>query len=216
MDVIIHATGEKNSTYWMRSQISQGDGCTGVRYPTSAQALAVVFYDTAPPLAVPTSQPYTFPDPCLDAPISLSEPIYKITPDSKPATTFEFNIGFGQNATGNFVWNVNNSSFVVDFGNPALLAAHNGQTDYPRGWNLYDEYQNKTARFVVINNTPASHPMHLHGKIAKHPLHLHLIRSVANPNPQATTSSSLPKAPAAHPGMAPSPAPPTPPAGIPK
>jgi FtsP/CotA-like multicopper oxidase with cupredoxin domain len=172
MDVIIKATGKKNSTYWMRSQISQGDGCAGVRHPDSAQALAVVFYDNAPPLSVPTSKPYTFPDPCLDAPIALSEPVYKITPSAKAATTFELNIGFGQNATGNFVWNVNNSSFVVDFNNPALLAAHNGRTDFPRSWNLYDTFDNKTTRFVVINNSPASHPMHLHGNPSLSPFPL--------------------------------------------
>ncbi|KAI9773256.1 MAG: hypothetical protein M1839_002168 [Geoglossum umbratile] len=163
MDVIVEGIGKEGSNYWMRSHMAQGAGCTGVAHPENDQALAVVFYDGALPTSVPTSKGYEFPDPCIEASISETEPVYQITPDTNPATTFELNIGLRQTEAGNLEWPVNDSSFRVDFSDPVLLGAYNGRVDYPENWNVYNEYDNKTTRFVVINNTPSSHPMHMHG-----------------------------------------------------
>ena len=168
MDVIVQGDGKRRNTYWMRSQIALGEGCTGVRHRDSSQALAVVFYDNAPTTAIPTSTPYTYPDPCLDAPISQSEPIFKLTPDPKPATTFEMNVGLRQKYEGGVEWTMNDSSFRVNFSDPALLAAHNGRLKFPEEWNLYNTNDSSSTRFVVINNTPSSHPMHIHGEPTPH------------------------------------------------
>src|SRR5947208_274011 len=58
MDVIIKAKGKKNKSYWMRSQISHGDGCVGPRYANNDETLAVGFYDEPHP---PPFPPQTHP-----------------------------------------------------------------------------------------------------------------------------------------------------------
>ena len=48
---------------------------------------------------------------------------------------------------------------------PVLLLAKLGNTSYPDDpqWNVYDFGSNSSIRIVLNNQTPITHPIHLHG-----------------------------------------------------
>lgn len=159
-DVIVTATGRPRTSYFMRAQIQTG--CTPSEQP---DALAVIYYAGANQNALPTSIPQnnTLPD-CQapSRPIAEIEPVFKI-PVATPDFTKQIDITFGQNATGHWLWRMNDSSFRANFNNPILLLANKGNFTYPENWNVVNTQNSKVVRIVLINRTQAAHPMHLHG-----------------------------------------------------
>ena len=159
-DVIVTATGSKTGAYWMRSTIST---CSNGGQP---DGLAMIYYPDADTEAKPTST--AWPDdtsPCANDDLADTVPYYSITPTANPATTLEITVGFEINETGHFLWTMNNSTFRTDYNDPILLAAQSGNDSYPYDpeWNVYDFGSNSSMRIIVNNETPVTHPMHIHG-----------------------------------------------------
>ena len=88
-----------------------------------------------------------------------------MTPDPNPAVTQTITITGNFNATHHFNFFMNNSTFRANYNNPLLLLAREGNESYPYDpeWNVYNFGEAPSIRFVVINNFPAAHPMHMHG-----------------------------------------------------
>lgn len=95
---------------------------------------------------------------------NLSVPWYPIAAGT-PATTDVIEIGLKQNASGNTLWWMNDSSFRVDYNSPVLLLSNLGNNSYPDSpeWNVHNYGTNTSIRVVVNNPTPVYHPMHMHG-----------------------------------------------------
>lgn len=158
-DVLVRADN-KNATaaYWMRSKMV----CSATSQPL---ALAAIYYKGANTNSVPTTTPATIPDQCLNDDLALTTPFYPFGASTNPATTRTIDIAFGQNASGNWLWSMDGSSFRANFNNPILLLANQGNTSYPTHpeWNVYNFGSNSSIRIIVRNNFFIPHPMHLHG-----------------------------------------------------
>lgn len=161
VDVVVKAKAQSSSSYFMRSSIQEL--CTPSAQP---DALAAIYYTGANQAALPTSVPQndTLPD-CHNSefPLEKTEPVFKITPDPNPEKVHNIEITFGANATGHFLWRMNGVSFRANFNEPVLLLAATGNTTYPENWNVYNSGDAKQVRIILKNNSPARHPMHLHG-----------------------------------------------------
>ena len=161
MDVVVTAKPQSGGSYFMRSSIQTA--CTASSQP---DALAVIYYTGANETALPTSvpQPDTLPD-ChhSEYPLEKTVPVYKITPSPTPEKVYNIEITLGTNSTGHILWFMNGSSFRANFNQPALLLAHAGNTSFPQNWNVYNSGTAKEVRVILKNNSPARHPMHLHG-----------------------------------------------------
>ena len=161
-DVVVRATGRPTDAYWMRSTLSSGQ-CT--EPGNQPYALATIYYEKSNTSAVPNSiAQVDNTSPCANDALSKSIPLYKIASGS-PATTADIEVNFGLNATGHFVWTMNNSTFRSNYNDPLLLLAKTGNTSYPYNAerNVYDFNSNSSIRIHLKNRTPTSHPMHLHG-----------------------------------------------------
>ena len=176
-DVVVKATGSATDAVWMRSDISVL--CSS---PTQPYALAAIYYPQANTSMRPNSTAWPVADTsCGNDPLSSTVPYYPITPDPNPATTETIVMncecvcyGFadaanmvtdGQNATGHWLWTMNNSSFRANYDDPLLLLVNEGNTSYPDDpeWNVHNFGSNKTIRIIVNNLIPTAHPMHIHG-----------------------------------------------------
>ena len=158
--MIVEATGNPTSTYWMRSTISN---CSLTLQP---DALAIIYYPSAPTSAKPTTTAWTdTTNQCGNDPLSSTPTVYSITPTTDPATTITLTVGDVVNGTGHFLWTVNGVSFRADYNAPILLLANAGNTSYPYDpeWNVYNTGNASSIRLIVENTTPVAHPMHLHG-----------------------------------------------------
>lgn len=159
VDVIVKAIGKPSNSYWMRSTISS---CSKGK---QRNALALIFYEAADKSVSPPSvaQPDKT-DPCAEAPIDKSVPYYSLTPSS-PGKTIEIDVTVGRNASGNFLWAMNNSTFRANYSNPTLPLVQSGTdpSTFPAEWNILDFSSAKSVRLVINNRSPVTHPMHLHG-----------------------------------------------------
>jgi FtsP/CotA-like multicopper oxidase with cupredoxin domain len=157
-DVLVHADGPRDGVYWMRSNMTS---CSLTHQPN---ALAVVYYDDADTNAVPTSTPWDVPDPgnCANDDLGLTHPAYAL-PLPEPDVTKEFVITVGRNASNITVWAMNGIPYRGNYNAPPLLLARTGNFTYDHEWAVHDFGSSATIRIVVINNSSAAHPMHLHG-----------------------------------------------------
>jgi FtsP/CotA-like multicopper oxidase with cupredoxin domain len=159
-DVLVTADqGSSKSAWWMRSNISTS--CGDANQPN---ALAAVFYDKADTTKEPLSTAWDVPDPgtCANDDLSTTTPYYSMNPPT-PSTTKNLDITFTVNETGNFLWELDGTSFRANYNNPVLLLADKGNFTYPDEWNVKNLGSNTSVRIIVNNPSPAAHPMHLHG-----------------------------------------------------
>jgi len=154
-------------SYAMRSSIA-GGGCSLTSQP---DAVAIVYYNHA---AVALGTPNTTAWPawtasvtgqCANDPLTETVPWFPITPDPAPPVTQNIDIEFGQNASGNFLWTMNKSSFRANYNQPILLLSNLGNNSYPDSpqWNVYNFGSNSSIRIHITNPGFAAHPIHLHG-----------------------------------------------------
>ncbi len=156
--MLVTATaGPSNSTWWMCSNISTV--CSTANQP---KALAAIYYDKADTTKAPTSFAWNVPDAGNCANDDLSLPYYSIAA-ATPSTTKTMVIDYVINATVSFLWHLDGTSFRVNYNNPVLLLAEQGNLTYPDKWNVKNFGTNTTVCIVVHNTSPAAHPMHLHG-----------------------------------------------------
>ncbi|KAI0803786.1 multicopper oxidase-domain-containing protein [Xylaria sp. FL0064] len=158
VDVVIEATGNKNSAYWLRANITS---CSTVNQP---YAMAAIYYDKADTAAAPTSAPWDVPDPgtCANDDLAITKPYY---PMALPEASWTQNMDIGtfKNATGNFLWTFGGVSARVDYNDPTLLQVKNNDFQFDPDMNVLNFGTNSSIRFIVNNPTPAPHPMHAHG-----------------------------------------------------
>ncbi|KAL0257860.1 hypothetical protein SLS55_007026 [Diplodia seriata] len=161
-DVIVEATGKPSESYWMRSDIGL-DGCNAFN-PAASEALAVVLYDDADPNGVPasTAQPDSKLAVCKNDDISLGLPLHPTMPDPSPSVTTELHITNEWNGT-HWLWHFGGPSYRADFNDALLYQIQQGNAEFGPQSNVHDFGSNKSVRFVIYNDTPAPHPMHMHG-----------------------------------------------------
>ncbi|KAM7205257.1 Cupredoxin [Rhypophila sp. PSN 637] len=165
-DVLVTANvGDSNSAFWMRSNLS---GCAGTpNTPPPANqpfAVAAVYYDAADTSKAPTSKAWDIPDAvrCTNDDLAITEPLF---PMPLPAATFTqtMDISIFKNASDVTLWKFDGVSMRANYDSPVLLQANQGNFTFPTEWNVRNFYTNSSVRIIVHNNSPASHPMHLHG-----------------------------------------------------
>lgn len=145
-----------------------GTGC-GLNDGVSYEAKAAIYYENANDTVTPTSQSsidpsrYIFPNACSNGDLSITQPAYSI-PVKDPDVSINILMTGNYNASGAFVWYMNNVTFIADYNDPVLLDVKTGNTTFP---SLRNAYNMGNATSVRLNMTsvgfPASHPMHLHG-----------------------------------------------------
>lgn len=167
-DVIVEATGSSSDAVWMRSLIPSACSLPDGIAP---QAVAAIYYQDASNSSLPNTTSTIAQsdlDYCGNDALSDTQPVYSITPDPNPSFVQNVVISLQANNTGNDaetwdLWNINNSTFRVDYNDPVLLEAKLGNTNFSAERNVYDFSNNETVQIVLINTFPTSHPMHLHG-----------------------------------------------------
>jgi hypothetical protein len=149
------------------------------------ESFEVAYYDRADTNSIPYSTPWDIPDPgtCQNDPYTETIPLYSLTPTPNPAKTLTLVIGAELDSGGTLVWSFNQSSYLSNVDDPLLLLANEGNlcvltayfsciltkasiySSYPDNpqWNVYDTGESTSVRIIVINQSPAHHPMHLHG-----------------------------------------------------
>lgn len=158
-DVIVKAD-QKPGAYWMRSNISTT--CSPTRF--QGNALAVIHYEGTDDKLEPTSQPWDRPDPgtCANDDLSKTKPVMKLKPP-KPDKVYDMNVELFVNATGHLLFKLDNTSFRGNFNSPTLLLSNLGNLTFDPIWNVRNTKEARSVRVHVVNKTPISHPMHLHG-----------------------------------------------------
>lgn len=175
----IIVTGKNCSTeaVWMR--ITEGPSGLGAVGTTgcslndglSYEATAAIYYESAdvsiPPNTTSTIDPSTYLGltNCVNAPLNETVPAFAM-PVKTPDTTLNFLMTGGDNSSGDFVWYMNNVTFIGDYNDPALLEAKlNNYASMPSIRQIYNPGSNTTVLRVIMTSEgfPASHPMHIHG-----------------------------------------------------
>ncbi|GME51964.1 Multicopper oxidase type 1 [Neofusicoccum parvum] len=161
-DVVVEATGNPSGAYWMRSDI----GLTNCNFfnADASEATAVVLYENADPMVVPssTAQPDAALTKCANDDISVGLPLQHILPDANPSVTTELQIDNKWNGS-HWLWHFGDTTYRADFNDALLYQVQQGNAEFGPLSNVHDFGSNKSVRFVVYNNIPAPHPMHLHG-----------------------------------------------------
>ncbi|PTB41600.1 uncharacterized protein TrAFT101_009790 [Trichoderma asperellum] len=157
-DVLVKADG-KLDAYWMRSNIS-----TKCSITSQPNALAAIYYDNADTNKAPKSAPWDAPDPgtCVNDDLSLTEPVMRL-PVPEPAVTHDIELKVSKNATGHTLWTLDGESFRGNFNSPTLLLSNLGNLTFQQQWSVRNTGSASSVRINLMNNSPASHPMHLHG-----------------------------------------------------
>lgn len=158
-DVLVTADQDSSSSYWMR--VVAPPGCAtnnGTNY-----AMAAIYYDDADRSSAPntTAQDGYDNTYCGNDPLSSTIPSYSITPGD-PSVSENIALAAYSNGTHG-LWHINSVSNVIDYNDPILLEAKTGNTSFTPQQNVYNYGTNSSVRFIVQNNSPQAHPMHLHG-----------------------------------------------------
>ncbi|RAK76339.1 uncharacterized protein BO72DRAFT_497120 [Aspergillus fijiensis CBS 313.89] len=163
-DVIVEATGQPTDAYWMRATLDMYCLNNTATYET---AQAAIYYEQANPQALPTSGSTAtwVSNNCRNDPLNTTVPYYAQTPPATPALTETLEVTMGVNASGNYLFFVNNSTFRANYNTPLLLLGRTGNFSYPESpdLNIYNLGANSSIRLVIYNVFAMQHPMHLHG-----------------------------------------------------
>ena len=160
------AADQPAGSYFLRgiNQVS-----CGVNYNDGlGTANGIIHYEGAAS-AEPTSTYVPYTDACEDEPLESLVPIVSHTVDSStfaaqasslPVNLSKVDIG-GESL---FRWFLNDNSMVVDWSNPTLAQVAAGNTSFPLSEGIITLPTANTWTFWVIQNElPVAHPMHLHG-----------------------------------------------------
>ncbi|RAL14121.1 uncharacterized protein BO97DRAFT_448692 [Aspergillus homomorphus CBS 101889] len=163
-DVLVKANGKPRDAYWMRASIDMDCLNSTATYPT---VTAAIYYEDAVTSQWPntTSTATWESDNCAGDPLHLTVPYYPLTPPSNPTTTETIEINLGQNATGHYLFYLNNATFRANYNAPLLLLGRAGNFSYPgyTNANTYNYGSNSSVRLIFNNIYPMHHPLHLHG-----------------------------------------------------
>ena len=157
-DVLVTANQAPGS-YWLRAFNSP---CGDTNGPIGS---GIIYYSGSSPSAIPTSTasaPGAINSNCQNDPLSQTVPQYAIAAAAAD-TTITITIAGAPDGRGVFHWTMNGVSYVGDLANPILAQALAGTVNYPAQYNVINTGAVNTVRIIIINTTPAPHPMHMHG-----------------------------------------------------
>jgi FtsP/CotA-like multicopper oxidase with cupredoxin domain len=161
-DILINAS-EAIDNYWFNVTMLANSACGN-----SINTLpAAIFKYEGAPSGLPTNEG-TLPAPanCQD---SLSyTPVVTRKADATTllaeALAPEHQIDIGFDFTAPLIWNINTSSATVQWDKPVIEYVLESNTSYPRSENLiFVDDADVWTYWVIQNQTPFPHPMHLHG-----------------------------------------------------
>ncbi|KAK3386507.1 Cupredoxin [Podospora didyma] len=161
-DVLVTAAGDKDAAFYMRATQPNYFPCARANQPNGT---AIILYDSAAENSIPAENPHPIPvdTTCSNDPLNLTIPYYPEPLNRQPSVTRQIVATLLVNATGNQVYEMDNSSFHANYNNPLLPQANRGNLTFERQSNVYNFGSNQTVRIVFYNNNQAPHPMHLHG-----------------------------------------------------
>lgn len=161
-DVLVTAGNDSTASAWLRVSEFGGVSCDNSPIPDS---LAAIYYEDADTTAEPTTSADSVDQSCMNDALTQTTPVYAIEPTAKDVYVANIVLDLTLNSTGAYEWQVNGQAFRADFNVPNLFLAAAGNTSYPSDpqWNMYDFSNNKSVVLNVTNNTPVTHPFHLHG-----------------------------------------------------
>ncbi|ERF75742.1 hypothetical protein EPUS_01572 [Endocarpon pusillum Z07020] len=156
-DVVVKAGGDPGKSYWMRSIIT----CSNTNQP---EALAIIYYDRATNGSLPSTTAQRYGNAgCANDDLTQTVPSYPIAIE-EPETTQTVTMTVSQNETGSWLWYMNDNSFFGDTSRSMLLLAKEGNISFTEFEPLiYNMGSNSSFRFIVNNESPIWHPMHMHG-----------------------------------------------------
>lgn len=161
-DVIIDATAA-SSSYWFRTGTGGGQ-CDGPNSKAAANDTqgAIVYYAGAP-AKNPTSTSYDLGTGCEDTTglvpfVTLNVP----APPSAP-TTLDLTL----DTTAGVFWKVNGEAMSISWLTPTLSYIENGTYTLPAADNGLTISSTGWAYWLIQNDTPLPHPIHLHGHNCK-------------------------------------------------
>ncbi|KAI0386370.1 putative multicopper oxidase [Hypomontagnella monticulosa] len=159
-DVLVHATGESTDSMWLRAY--KPPNCSPGKQG-SYLATAAIFYEGADRTRMPSTSPgpNAYNHYCGNDPLSRTIPAYELTPED-PSVTEILPIELRPNGSSN-LWFMANRTFRVDYNDPQLLNARNGDFEFPHIQNVHNYGSNSSLRFIIENTGFQPHPVHLHG-----------------------------------------------------
>lgn len=152
-DVLVTANaGGPESSFWMRSNITS---CSLTNQP---YAVAAVYYDQANTNSTPSSKSWDVSDPgtCTNDDLSTTIPLYAI-PVTTPNTTKVMDVNIYTNGSNVDLWKFDNVSNRVDYNNPVLPMANQGNFSFPEATNVINFAGNQSIRILVNNSSPSSY-----------------------------------------------------------
>ncbi|KIW35406.1 uncharacterized protein PV07_02104 [Cladophialophora immunda] len=157
VDVLVTAN-QAPGNYWLRAFNSP---CGDTNGPYGQ---GIIYYTGSDPSTPPTSTGAQPPlnSNCQNDPLATTVPQY-VMPVANPDTTITITIAGAPDASGVFHWTMNGVSYDGDLSSSLLAEAISGQTEFAPQYNVYNTGTNGTVRIIIINTTPAPHPMHIHG-----------------------------------------------------
>lgn len=160
-DVIVDAN-QTPGNYYFRTVLG-GGSCDGPNQKTIAGDTrgAIVTYSGYTGGGDPTSQPYNIPSGCADELAGIVPVRVKDVPAPAAAPVF---LDLTMDTTQGIFWKVNGVSMKIDWSTPTLQYVQNGtQASLPTSDNGIAVNGDGWAYFLVQNDTPFPHPIHLHG-----------------------------------------------------
>jgi FtsP/CotA-like multicopper oxidase with cupredoxin domain len=174
-EVIVKGRDNPNEAVWMRVEEGPSglgdEGNTGcsLNDGVATGTKAMIFYEKADHSVKPKTKSHVkksrflYPDACGNDALDIAVPSYKMN-ISDPEVTLDFTLSGGNNATGEFVWYMNNETYMGDFNDPLLLDAVVGAKEFPDERRVFNMGNAKSVRIIMHSvGLPASHPMHAHG-----------------------------------------------------
>jgi FtsP/CotA-like multicopper oxidase with cupredoxin domain len=158
-DVLVTANQAPGS-YWLRAFNTP---CGDTNGPDGR---GIIYYTGSDPSVAPTSTasaPGAINSNCQNDPLATTVPQYAIPAVAAADTTITVTIAGAPDSSGVFHWTMNGVSYEGDLANPILPQALAGTTNFPASYNVYNTGAVNTVRLIIINTTPAPHPMHMHG-----------------------------------------------------
>lgn len=147
--------------------------------PRQPHGLAAIYYSESDYKSnkTPKSKAQVFSESrlgCANEPLNSTVPL-STSPARNPDKVIYLQITNSVNATGNQVYSVNNQTFRVNYNEPVLKLANEGNFSYPSDpqWNVISTGDSKLIRVVWENQKFDPKDPHLYNLTLAHPMHLH-------------------------------------------
>lgn len=157
VEVVVEANGSSRDSFWMRSQMPGGLFCGG--NDNTNVIRAAIYYEKADMAVEPESLSAEVDPSCVNSPLTVTEPLFAVEP-SKDFIQTDITLALQLNATGSFVWTMNDMTFRADYEHPLLF---NEERHFPPESVVFNYSSNTSVIFNITNTTPFQHPLHLHG-----------------------------------------------------